>query len=96
MNPPRLLVKLSNSRITGDIMDKKADDDGRMTPLERIKADHEILRALILDNYEDEIDWEPGTQPQQVGLQFVMADENDNLWVVREEDGKLKLKRLCQ
>jgi len=78
-------------------MDKRSDEDGRLTPLERIKAEHQMRRAEILYNDTDEFDWNDDISPQQVGLRPVWADENGKLWVImRDDKGELKLRRLWQ
>ena len=78
-------------------MDKRSDDGGRLTPLERIKAEHQMRRAEILYNDTDELDWNDDISPQQVGLRPVWADENGKLWVImRDDKGDLKLRRLWQ
>ena len=78
-------------------MDKRADDGGRLTPLERIKAEHEMVRAEILSNEVDELDWNDDISPQQVGLKVAWADDNGKLWIiVRDDDGSIKLRRIWQ
>lgn len=77
-------------------MDKRADDFGPRTPLERIKMAHSIKRAEILANDYDEIEWSEDIAPEQVGLKHVWADDNGNLWVMHRDGDKLMLRRLSQ
>lgn len=74
-------------------MDKKSGDDGRLTPIEQIKLDHQMLRVDILHE-EDELDWSNDVDPAQVGLTPVYADANGRLWFKVYEDGKLRLRRI--
>jgi hypothetical protein len=94
----RIVVRQEGARQTGIIgMDKRSDDGGRLTPLERIKAEHQMRRAEILYNDTDELDWADDISPQQVGLRPVWADDNGKLWVIlRDDKGELKLRRLWQ
>ena len=65
-----------------------------MTPLQRIKTDHEAKRAQILHGDEDELDWDFSLIPQQVGLKQAWVDDNGKLWVITRDGENVKLKRL--
>jgi hypothetical protein len=75
-------------------MDKRSDDGGRLTPLEQIKAQHELTRRFILSGDEDEIPWHADMLPEQAGLQQVWADRNGKLWTIERDGAGLKLKRM--
>jgi hypothetical protein len=78
-------------------MHKKTDDNGgrrEMTPIEQIKAQHDVIRRKILAGAEDEISWQADILPHQVGLQAVWADANGQLWVMERTDKGLMLKRM--
>jgi hypothetical protein len=75
-------------------MDQRSDNDGRRTPLERIKAEHQAKRAQILHGDEDELDWSLDVSPEQVGLKHVWADDNGKLWMIVRDGDQLKLKRM--
>ena len=94
----RIVVRQEDTKQTETIgMDKRSDDGSRLTPLERLKAEHQMRRAEILYNAADEFDWNDDISPQQVGLRPVWADENGKLWVImRDDQGELKLRRLWQ
>ena len=74
-------------------MDRKAGDDGRLTPLEQIKAEHDLMRVEILE-VGDDIEWSHDVLPQQVGLSPVLADESGHLWFVTRDGDKPILKRI--
>lgn len=76
-------------------MDKRTDDGRPRTPLERIKAEHELMHQVIHHGDADELDWDHDINPQQVGLQQVWADENGHLWTfVRGPENRTILKRI--
>jgi hypothetical protein len=76
-------------------MDQRSDNEGgRLSPLERIKAQHDLTRRMILSGDEDEIPWQSDMLPEQAGLQQVWADKNGKLWIMERSQAGIKLKRL--
>ena len=78
-------------------MHQKTDDNGngrKMTPIEVIKAQHDMTRRKILSGDEDEIPWRADILPQQVGLTPVWADREGKLWVMQTTEKGQVLKRM--
>jgi hypothetical protein len=75
-------------------MDSKIPDDGERSPLQMVKAQHDLLRRAILHNDIDEMDWDATILPEQVGLAPVWASSNGQLWTIVHKGGRLKLVRM--
>ena len=75
-------------------MDKRADDGGRLTPIEQIKANHNTIRYMILNGGIDEIPWQAAMLPEQAGLMQVFADQKGHLWKMQRTEKGLKHVRI--
>ena len=75
-------------------MDERIGNDGRMTPIEQIKASHSLVERMILHSGKDEIPWGAHILPQQVGLVPVFADRNGHLWRMESSEKGQKLVRI--
>jgi hypothetical protein len=69
---------------------KELDMDDKYTAQE----EHDIMRARIVEGEEEDIPWKPNVRPDQVGLSYVLVDEDGKLWTIVRDGEELRLRKI--